>query len=49
MVRHSLAAAVFTITGPNAFSIDVTTGPDGTACVDGLSFGTYSVHESTPP
>ncbi|MBV9596506.1 MAG: hypothetical protein JOZ87_06550, partial [Chloroflexi bacterium] len=44
-----LAGGVFTITGPNAYSASVTTGADGTACVDGLPFGTYSVHETTPP
>jgi Prealbumin-like fold domain len=44
-----LAGAVFSITGPNSFSSTQTTGSDGTACVDHLPFGTYSVQETAAP
>lgn len=44
-----LAGAVFSITGPNSYSNSVTTGAAGTACVDGLAFGTYTVTETTGP
>jgi uncharacterized surface anchored protein len=44
-----LAGAKFSITGPNSFSTTVTTGSDGTVCVDGLAFGTYTVTETTAP
>jgi hypothetical protein len=42
---QALAGAVFSIAGQN-----VTTGDDGTACVDHLNFGSYDVSEvSAPP
>jgi Prealbumin-like fold domain len=44
-----LAGAVFTITGPNSFSKDVTSGSDGTVCTDGLTFGAYTVKEKSAP
>jgi hypothetical protein len=44
-----LEGATFSITGPNSYSNSVTTGADGTVCVDGLPFGTYSVTETDPP
>jgi Prealbumin-like fold domain len=46
---HSLAGAVFSITGPNSYSNSVTTGADGTACVDNLPFGSYTVTETAAP
>jgi Prealbumin-like fold domain len=44
-----LAGAVFSVTGPNSFSTSVTTGANGTACVDQLPFGTYTVQETQAP
>jgi Prealbumin-like fold domain len=44
-----LAGAQFSITGPNSYSNSVTSGGDGTICVDHLPFGTYSVTETAPP
>ena len=44
-----LAGAEFSVTGPNGFSTTLTTGNDGTACVDQLLFGTYHVTETTAP
>jgi Prealbumin-like fold domain len=44
-----LANATFSVTGPNGFSTTLTTGSDGTACVDNLAFGTYSVTETAAP
>jgi hypothetical protein len=44
-----LAGATFSITGPNNYSNSVTTGSDGTACVDGLVFGGYTVTETAAP
>jgi hypothetical protein len=44
-----LAGATFSITGPNNYSNSVTTGPDGTACVDNLPFGDYVVTETAAP
>jgi hypothetical protein len=44
-----LAGAQFSISGPGGYSNSVTTGADGTACVDGLVFGTYSVQETAAP
>jgi len=44
-----LAGAVFTITGPNNYSTTLTTGANGTNCVDHLAFGSYSVTETTAP
>jgi uncharacterized surface anchored protein len=37
------------VTGPNSFSTSVTTEADGTVCVGGLPFGTYSVTETEAP
>jgi hypothetical protein len=45
----ALNGAVFTITGPNSYSQQVTTAGSGTACVSGLPFGDYTVTETTPP
>jgi len=42
----ALAGAVFTIGGGVG---DKTTGPDGTVCVDHLTFGDYSVQEKSAP
>jgi uncharacterized surface anchored protein len=44
-----LAGAKFSVTGPGNFSQELTTGADGTACVDGLVFGSYSVTETAAP
>jgi hypothetical protein len=44
-----LSGADFSITGPNGFSKSVTTGADGTVCVDSLTFGDYTVTETKPP
>jgi hypothetical protein len=44
-----LAGATFSVTGPNGFSTTLTTGSDGTACVDGLPFGSYTVTETGAP
>lgn len=44
-----LAGATFSIDGPGGYSNSVTTGDDGTACVDHLTFGTYSVQETAAP
>ena len=44
-----LAGAQFDITAPDATVTHVTTGGDGTACVDHLAFGTYSIRETAAP
>jgi prealbumin domain-containing protein len=44
-----LGGATFAITGPGNYSNSVTTGADGTVCVDHLLFGTYSVQETAAP
>lgn len=44
-----LAGAKFSVTGPGSFSQTLTTGADGTACVDGLVFGDYTVTETAAP
>lgn len=44
-----LAGAQFSVTGPGGFSQTLTTGADGTACVDGLVFGAYTVTETKAP
>ncbi len=44
-----LPGATFSITGPGGYSNSVTTGVGGVVCVDGLTFGTYSVTETAPP
>jgi uncharacterized surface anchored protein len=44
-----LAGATFAVTGPGGFSTTLTTGADGTACVGGLVFGSYSVTETAAP
>jgi Prealbumin-like fold domain len=46
---NNLAGAQFSITGPNGYTASVTTGSDGTVCVDGLAFGDYTVTETSPP
>jgi hypothetical protein len=45
----ALAGATFSVTGPGGFSTTLTSGADGTACVDGLVFGAYHVTESSAP
>jgi hypothetical protein len=44
-----LGGATFSITGPNSYSNSVTSGGDGTVCVDQLPFGDYSVKETAAP
>jgi Prealbumin-like fold domain len=44
-----LAGATFSVTGPNSFSATLTTGTDGTDCVDNLPFGDYTVTETGAP
>jgi hypothetical protein len=44
-----LSGAKFSITDPNGSSKSVTTGADGTVCVDSLTFGDYTVTETTAP
>jgi len=44
-----LAGAKFSVTGPGGFSTTLTTGADGTACVDGLVYGSYAVTETAAP
>ena len=44
-----LAGATFSVTGPGGFSDTLTTGADGTDCVDGLAFGSYTVTETAAP
>ncbi len=46
---NALAGAKFSIAGPNSYSNSVTTGSDGTVCVDGLAFGSYTVTETAAP
>jgi Prealbumin-like fold domain len=47
--NQPLSGADFSITGPNGYSKSVTTGADGTVCVDSLTFGDYTVTETKPP
>jgi len=44
-----LAGATFSVTGPGGFSTTLTTDATGTACVDHLVFGSYSVTETGAP
>jgi hypothetical protein len=44
-----LKGATFHITGPNSYSNDVSTGDDGTVCLDNLPNGTYHVTETGAP
>ena len=46
---NALAGATFSITGPNSYSNSVQSGADGTVCVDGLVFGSYTVTETAAP
>jgi len=46
---NGVAGAKFLITGPGNYSNSVTSGSDGTVCVDGLTFGAYSVSETSAP
>jgi Prealbumin-like fold domain len=46
---NPLAGATFSITGPNNYSNSVQSGADGTVCVDGLVFGSYTVTETAAP
>src|SRR5262249_54004773 len=41
------SGVLFSVTGPSG-TFPLTTGADGTACVDHLSFGTYTVTETVP-
>jgi len=45
----ALAGAKFLITGPGNYSNTVTSGSDGTVCVDHLVFGTYHIKETDAP
>ena len=45
----ALGGATFSITGPGSYANSVTTGSDGTVCVDHLVFGAYSVQETAAP
>jgi len=45
----ALGGATFLITGPGSYANSVTTGSDGTVCVDHLVFGAYSVQETAAP
>lgn len=44
-----LQGAEFSITGPGSYSNNVTSGADGTICVDGLAWGNYTVTETKAP
>jgi prealbumin domain-containing protein len=44
-----LNGATFSITGPGSYSNSVTTANDGTACVENLPFGDYTVTETAAP
>ncbi len=44
-----LAGATFSVTGPGGFSQTLTTDSTGTACVEGLTFGDYTVTETGAP
>ena len=44
-----LAGATFAVSGPNNYSTTLTSGADGTVCVDGLLSGSYSVQETAAP
>jgi hypothetical protein len=44
-----LAGATFSITGPSSYSNSVSSGSDGTVCVDGLLWGDYTVTETAAP
>jgi hypothetical protein len=46
---NALAGATFSITGPGGYSNSVQSGADGTVCVDGLNFGSYTVTETAAP
>jgi Prealbumin-like fold domain len=46
---QNLSGAEFSVTGPNNFSQTLTTDSTGTACVDHLAFGSYSVTETKAP
>jgi Prealbumin-like fold domain len=48
-LHPGLAGATFSITGPNNYSSNQTSGADGTVCVDHLPFGTYTVTETKAP
>jgi hypothetical protein len=46
---HGLPGATFSITGPNGYSNTVTSGSNGTVCVDNLVTGSYTVTETAAP
>src|SRR4029450_3626504 len=46
---NALAGATFSITGPNSYSNSVQSGANGSVCVDGLAFGSYTVTETAAP
>jgi hypothetical protein len=45
----NLSGAKFSVTGPNNYSNNVTTGGDGTVCLTALAAGSYTVTETSPP
>jgi hypothetical protein len=46
---QALAGAHFSVTGPGGFSHELISGADGTDCVAGLVFGSYSITETAAP
>jgi hypothetical protein len=48
-LNPGLEGAEFDITAPDDSVTSVTSGSDGTVCVDNLAFGTYSVQETAAP
>ncbi|MGL5417338.1 MAG: SpaA isopeptide-forming pilin-related protein, partial [Clostridium sp.] len=44
-----LEGAVFTVTGPNNFSKEITTGSNGVASLSNLAWGTYTIKETKAP
>lgn len=48
-LQPGLEGASFDITAPDSSVTSVQSGADGTVCVDGLKFGTYSVQETAAP
>jgi len=46
---QALSGATFSVTGPGGYSATLTSGADGTDCVSGLVFGSYTVTETAAP
>ncbi|WP_438566154.1 MSCRAMM family protein, partial [Clostridium sp.] len=44
-----LEGAVFTVTGPNNFNKEITTGSNGVASLNNLAWGTYTIKETKAP